>query len=202
MTRRFTVFVDTNPAFTPDTKLAVASANRLIVPFTADAFGLKGLDDTIGCIYGSELNDQLLRLRGRTSFSYSLCTADLMCPPIAVLVANMVDPPKTSAEATQKQVHSYGNKQQREELSYVQSTIRDLYLRRATTEALGPPTVPSVFCCRNMRTVTPLSAKFGAPMSTDWTQVAHIRDLVPDVYDTGHVYNETYFIARYLRETE
>ena len=51
-----TFFIDCNPSFSTYTELAILSANRLIVPCTADAASIRGIKNLIKLIYGVSLS--------------------------------------------------------------------------------------------------------------------------------------------------
>lgn len=51
-----TVFIDTNPAFSVYTELAIAAADKLITPVNADDFSRAAVNAMLANVYGYEFN--------------------------------------------------------------------------------------------------------------------------------------------------
>ena len=51
-----TVFIDTNPAFSVYTELAVAAADKLITPVNADGFSRAAVNAMLANVYGYDFN--------------------------------------------------------------------------------------------------------------------------------------------------
>jgi len=53
---QLTVFIDTNPAFSVYTELAIAASTRLIIPLNADDFSRSAANAMLANIYGYQFN--------------------------------------------------------------------------------------------------------------------------------------------------
>lgn len=82
-----TFFIDCNPSFAPYTELALLTANRLIVPCTADAASIRGIHNLIKMIYGVSLDtkvfpDEFL------DFYHEVSTIKLDVPKLHLFIQN------------------------------------------------------------------------------------------------------------------
>ena len=101
----FTVFIDCNPSFGISTELAMASAERLIIPFSADGSSRRAVRTVLSLLYGTT------RLLGgeRSEFARQLERFKLRVPGIYFYVGNrLTQANKASAAAFRTVVNSIG----------------------------------------------------------------------------------------------
>ncbi len=102
---QLTVFIDCNPSFGIYTELAMASAERLIIPFSADGSSRRAVRTVLSLLYGTT------RLLGgeRSEFARQLERFKLRVPGIYFYVGNrLTQANKASAAAFRTVVNSIG----------------------------------------------------------------------------------------------
>jgi len=91
---RLTVFIDTNPAFSVYTELAIAASNRLIIPLNADDFSRSAANAMLANIYGTQFNpsydDACFRMHKKAVFSSRAKKEGLELPKIHLAINNRV----------------------------------------------------------------------------------------------------------------
>jgi len=89
-----TVFIDTNPAFSAYTELAIAASNRLILPLNADDFSRAAANSMLANIYGYEFNhsydDPSFSAQKERVFAYRAKKENLELPRIHLAINNRV----------------------------------------------------------------------------------------------------------------
>jgi len=84
------VFIDTNPSFAVYTEIALAAANKLIIPINADDFSKEAVRAMLDLVYGispEEEQEHFSAYRGYM-FSHKARTYDLKLPEIHLLINN------------------------------------------------------------------------------------------------------------------
>lgn len=89
-----TVFIDTNPAFSVYTELAVAAADKLITPVNADDFSRAAVNAMLANVYGYDFNpsyeDVCFREQKKYVFSYRAPEEGLVLPRLHLAINNRV----------------------------------------------------------------------------------------------------------------
>ena len=90
------VFIDTNPAFSVYTEIALAAARRLIIPINSDDFSVEAVRAMLDLVYGihpqqcKEEQDQYFAAYRQYMFSSKATSYHLRLPKIHLLVNNRV----------------------------------------------------------------------------------------------------------------
>ena len=90
------VFIDTNPAFSVYTEIALAAARKLIIPINSDDFSIEAVRDMLDLVYGihpqqgQEEQDQYFEAYRQYMFSSKARSYNLRLPQIHLLVNNRV----------------------------------------------------------------------------------------------------------------
>ena len=90
------VFIDTNPAFSVYTEIALAAARRLIIPINSDDFSVEAVRAMLDLVYGihpqqgQEEHDEYFEAYRQYMFSSKATSYHLRLPKIHLLVNNRV----------------------------------------------------------------------------------------------------------------
>ena len=93
---QWVVFIDTNPAFSVYTEIALAAAGKLIIPINSDDFSIEAVRDMLDLVYGihpqqgQEEQDQYFEAYRQYIFSSKARLYQLKLPQIHLLVNNRV----------------------------------------------------------------------------------------------------------------
>ena len=90
-TRKWVVFIDTNPSFAVYTEIALLAAQRLIIPVNADDFSREAFKSLLHSVYGiaeDELPFEFKLYENKLTFSYKARENDLRLPLIYLLIQN------------------------------------------------------------------------------------------------------------------
>ena len=93
---QWVVFIDTNPAFSVYTEIALAAARKLIIPINSDDFSIEAVRDMLDLVYGihpqqgQEEQDQYFEAYRQYMFSSKARLYKLKLPQIHLLVNNRV----------------------------------------------------------------------------------------------------------------
>lgn len=79
------VFIDTNPSFSIYTQIALASANRLVLPVMADDSSRRAIQNAFSLIYGLKLPSEIY---ARHMFATRMSEGGLPLPQVHLLVKN------------------------------------------------------------------------------------------------------------------
>ena len=104
------VFVDTNPAFSVYTEIAVAAAKKLIIPINADDFSVAAVRAMLDLVYGiCQRNDEPADFRAYRGYMFSSKAADykLRRPLIHLLVNNRTTHLTTQNQTETRAVKGY-----------------------------------------------------------------------------------------------
>lgn len=82
-----TFFIDCNPSFSNYTELAILSANRLIVPCTADAASIRGIKNLIKLVYGISIENETMS-DDYLDFNKEASNATFKLPDIHLFIQN------------------------------------------------------------------------------------------------------------------
>ena len=85
---QWTVFIDTNPAFTVYTQLAIAAGNRLVIPFNADDYSRRAVDNLLDHVYGRIHVAEPYQNFNAKSFASEAGTHRLNLPRVHLLIHN------------------------------------------------------------------------------------------------------------------
>ena len=90
------VFIDTNPAFSVYTEIALAAARRLIIPINSDDFSVEAVRAMLDLVYGihpqqgQEEHDEYFEAYRQYMFSSKATSYHLRLPKIHLLISNRV----------------------------------------------------------------------------------------------------------------
>jgi cellulose biosynthesis protein BcsQ len=82
------VFIDTNPSFSNYTQAAIAAANRLIVPCTADYASLRGIHNVFYRLFGASTIEGRVNEDTVLAFSQKATETGLILPKVHTFVLN------------------------------------------------------------------------------------------------------------------
>lgn len=126
-------FIDCNPSFAIYTQLAVAAAEYLIVPFTADESSRRGMENIIALLYGQ--GDEYLANFARLSFYKRAKEEGIPLPKMHTFVSNRIilfdgEPSKASKAASSAIVKTVEQvrKKHRSIFAYPKVEIEDRFI--------------------------------------------------------------------------
>jgi cellulose biosynthesis protein BcsQ len=101
-------FIDCNPSFAIYTQLAVAAADNLVIPFTADESSRRGIENIIALLYGQ--GDDYIASFARLSFFKRAKEEGIKLPRLHTFISNRVTlfdgEPSKAFQAANKAIHS------------------------------------------------------------------------------------------------
>lgn len=97
-------FIDCNPSFAVYTQLAIAAAEYVVIPFTADESSRRGIENIIALLYGQ--GDEYIASFARLSFYKRAKEEGLSLPKLHTFVSNRV----TLFEGQPSKAHQAANK--------------------------------------------------------------------------------------------
>ena len=92
------VFIDTNPSFSMYTQIALATAERLIIPVMADDSSRRALQNVFSLVYGIDLGGNS-QIYAQYAFSAKLKEAGMMLPKVHLILKNRITQYMGSASA-------------------------------------------------------------------------------------------------------
>ena len=88
---RDTLFIlDCNPSFAIYTQLALAAAENVVVPFTADDSSRRAVENVVGLLYGYGIGDPKIETYARISFAKRAKEEGLDIPKLHTFVSNRI----------------------------------------------------------------------------------------------------------------
>lgn len=110
------VFIDTNPSFSIYTQMAIAAANELIIPVTADSSSLRALNNVLALVYGINPNANNIQ----NTFYVQMVNANMPLPIINSIIRNRLTQYMGPASAYSAVLSSITNLSQNLQIQYPQ----------------------------------------------------------------------------------
>lgn len=97
------IFIDTNPALTIFTEIALLSSTKLVVPMKADLFSIAALQDIIYYLHGvNRSQEEIFQPFEQEMFWYKCRTLKVKLPQITSIIFNQVEERKNEMTAAHK----------------------------------------------------------------------------------------------------
>lgn len=146
-------FIDCNPSFSTYTEVAILSADRLIIPCTADFASIRGIDNVFKTLYGSETSALKDTLFSFDAFSERAKENGALLPKVHSFILNK------SRVWDKKAAKAY--------MAHVQkiSEKAAFYKKECAESFIDEPHVQTVFNVKDGNTLVLVVNQYGLPMS-------------------------------------
>ncbi|MGH8822053.1 MAG: ParA family protein [Rhodoferax sp.] len=157
--REVAFFIDCNPSFAIYTQLALAAADQVVVPFTADDSSRRGIENVIALLYG--IGDSTLANYAKLNFAKRAKDDGLRTPTLSHFISNRM----TIYEGKESKAFKAVSSTIKTTLDSIYSNHRSLFTHPSKKPSDGFITIPDYHsaCVVSTTTGTPVHAMKAGP---------------------------------------